>query len=335
MTAHHDGFMFEERDDGWVLEAYAGEQPEVVVPAQVDGKPVVLIAARAFEGNRTMESLEVPASVSFIGNYAFASCQVLERAVIHARVEALNLGTFWNCPALADVQLPEGLLALNDGVFRNCPSLSSVDIPPSVTFVGDSVFRDCTGLASAILDGSIQTIERSAFRGCSNLATVAISSTLSYLGTRVFQECPKLESVALLGDNPDATITAFANHGFTYLIADYAVDRDVLSFDEAKKLLTTSKKDPERTFAARVLAAHPQRLHEVFSKQALARALAQAGRTSELRVLEEEGMLSEGALQAGIDAANAAGHTATAAYLLDVLARTQGQAAAAPSSLRL
>ena len=336
MAIERDGFLLEERADGWALEGYEGNQVDLVIPEDIEGKPVVLIAARAFEGNRSVESIDVPESVTFIGNYAFASCPELQRACIRARIEALNLGTFWNCTALTDVQLPDSLKSLNDGVFRSCPSLPSVDVPKTVTFIGDSVFRECTGLTSAILDGQIQTIERSAYRGCTNLASVAISTTLTYLGTRVFQDCPALESVTLLGEHPEATLTAFRNHGFTYLVADNAVESGIVSFDEAKKLLNTSKNEAERVFAARVLVATPERLGEIFSKQLLARTLAGAGRTDELHVLEQEGMLSEAALQAGIQAAQDAGRTETAAYLLDVLACMQGNAPSASShSLRL
>ena len=337
MSTQHEAFLLEERPDGWTIAGYQGSDADVSIPASIDGAPVVLIAARAFEGNRSMQSLQVPESVTFIGNYAFASCPLLQRVEVQARIEALNLGTFWNCPALVDVHLPDSLRSINDGAFRTCTALESLDIPRSVTFIGDSVFRECSNLRSIILDGQVQTIERGAFRGCQNLSTVTVPTTLSYVGARAFQDCPLLHSVTLLGQDVDTTLTAFLNHGFIYLVADYAVGRDIVSFDEAKKLLN-SKIEAERIFAARVLVAHPERLSEIFSKQLLTRTLAQGGCIEELRVLVElDDYLSEAALQAGIEAANAAGQTATAAYLLDALGKQAGNSSeqTASSSLRL
>ena len=317
----HEGFCLERRDDGWIISAYEGDAVEVCIPEQMDGVPVVLIAARAFEGNPNIISIEVPSSVTFIGNYAFADCPSLVRARVAANVDALNLGTFWKCSALVDVELPSKLSVLGDGTFRDCTSLVSVELPTTITFVGDSVFRDCKALESAILDCPVETIQRNAFRDCPNLSVVALRDTVTYVGPRVFQGTPSLKSISILGSRPENVVSALRHHGMAYLVADYAIKGQLVSFDEAKKLLL-SKSMEDKVFAARVAAGYPDRLNEVSNKQTAARVLAEYGCTEELRVFEKSpGFLPPSNIQTCLDIATSAGHTETAAYLLDLLAR--------------
>ena len=321
MTTEHDGFQLEPRDDGWSITGYMGSTAHLSIPDCVEGNPITLIAVRAFEGNRNLVSVEIPASVTFVGNYAFAGCSSLERITHSGNVTTLNLGTFWNCASLTSVELPETLTTIGDGAFRCCGSLKSVDIPRSVTALGDSAFRECPSLSSLVLDGNIQSIERSAFRDCTQLTHFAVNHTLSYLGVRAFQNCPSLKSVTILGSPIDTTLAAFRNHSNTYLVADYAVQAHLLSFEEAKTLLT-SKFPPELLLAARVAASYPDRLAEIPSKQKLSVVLAENGCTEELQVLARtDGYLAPSALSKCIDAAQSAGHAATAAYLIDLLAQ--------------
>ncbi len=333
------GFAYEPSGDGWVVSGYTGKDRDVDIPARIDGKPVRLIASNAFAENATIASVRVPDTVTFIGNYAFSSCPSLEQAHIDASLEALNLGLFWNCPRLADVTLPEGLVNLGDGAFRDCTGLRTIEVPFTVQRIGDRAFSGCSSLETIMLPGACTTIERSAFRDCASLSSVSVHDTLAYVGPRAFQGCPHLDGIGIVGPNAQNAVAAFANHGMTYLVADYAIELDLMPFDEAKKLLNTGT-DEMRAFAARVATRHPERLSEIVSKQKMSRLLAKHGRTEELRVLEDvPRFLDPDTLKACIEDASEAGHAQTTAYLMDVLARTDDSGArntsATASSLKL
>ncbi len=315
------GLQLEPHDDGWLIRAYSGTQDDLHIPTEVDGLPVVMIAAKAFEDNRNLRSVDIPDSVTFIGNYAFWNCTALERVRVGRGITALNLGTFWGCTRLVRVELPDTLATVGDGAFRVCTSLTSIDLPESVTVLGDSCFRGSTALASIVIPAAVNTVFRSAFRDCSGLSTVIMHGNVEYVGPRAFQGCPLLERITLLGDNLDVTMNAMRNYSLMCFVADEAIERGMLPFDEAKKLLN-SESDRERNLAARAMAACPDRLGEVATKLALTRTLAEAGRTEELHEFEgRPGYFSKPALLKCIDAANAGGHTETAAYLLDLVAR--------------
>lgn len=50
-----------------ITRTWADLPDEAVIPAEIDGKPVTCIAAGAFDSCRTMRSISIPESVSFIG----------------------------------------------------------------------------------------------------------------------------------------------------------------------------------------------------------------------------------------------------------------------------
>ena len=327
-----EGLKFERLDEGWKVAGYEDIDKSVDIPAEVDGVPVTMVGAHAFEDACGLEHISIPESVTFVGNYAFWGCTSLTQVDIPHSLTVLNLGTFRGCTALAHVTVPDSMELLGDGVFQGCTALVSVDIPDSVVEVGDSCFRDCTGLETIVLPASVHKISRSAFRNCERLSRVVIPGKVEYVGPRAFQGCPTLETITVAGDDIDVTLNAFRNYSLMCFIIDLAVEHQMLPFDEAKTLLN-SKSQRERVLAACVVASYPDRVGEIATKLALTRTLAEAGRTEELRVFEgKPGYLSKPAIQKCIDAANANARTETAAYLLDLLARLDGAAPRARTS---
>ena len=325
-TMTFEGLNLETCDGGWLIRSYDGEADELHIPAEVDGKPVVMIAAKAFEESNSLKSVEIPDSVTFIGNYAFWNCTGIERVRMGNGVRNLTLGTFMGCSSLVEAFLPESLETLGDGVFSKCALLPTQEIPQTVTALGDSCFRDCTAMTSIELPAAIKTVARNCFRGCTALSTVIMHGGIEYVGPRAFQECPSLESITFAERSIGTTMNAMRNYSLMCFVANEAIARGMLPFEEAKKLLS-SESSRERILAARAIASFPERFGEVPLKQKLTATLAEAGRTEELRAFEGvTGYFSKPALLKCIDAANAGGHTETAAYLLNLLAQLDGPA---------
>ena len=125
------------------------------------------IGAHAFEGASWLESLIVPASVSSIGEYAFAvySLQSIE---LRCRItsipsgmlsgtritefvipnEVVNIGdsAFENCSSIVSLTLPQGLESIGDKAFASMRSLETINIPSTVVSFGTDVFSDCDNL---------------------------------------------------------------------------------------------------------------------------------------------------------------------------------------------
>ena len=63
----------------WLLEEYTGDEKEVTVPAEIDGKEVRAVAHYAFKGNETIESIILPDTVEIMGYEAFYDCSESEK----------------------------------------------------------------------------------------------------------------------------------------------------------------------------------------------------------------------------------------------------------------
>lgn len=91
--------------------------------------------AFGFCGCRT---LEIPGSVSEIGNGAFGNAEKLESAVVREGVCCLGASVFAGCNAMTALQLPESLTVIGDYAFSFCQALPSLTIPGKVTVCGDA-----------------------------------------------------------------------------------------------------------------------------------------------------------------------------------------------------
>ena len=76
----------------------------------------------------SLTSIEIPNSVTSIGNYAF-----------------------WYCTGLTSVTIPNSVTSIGNYAFRDCTGLTSIEIPNSVTSIGYSAFSGCTGLTSVTI----------------------------------------------------------------------------------------------------------------------------------------------------------------------------------------
>lgn len=96
-----------ETDVGLAVTGCGGTAPKVEVPAEVDCKPVVEIAKKAFLSRKNIRELILPATIRKIGDWAFAYCGKLERVVLPGSVEEIGKAVFANCGMLHRVDCVE------------------------------------------------------------------------------------------------------------------------------------------------------------------------------------------------------------------------------------
>ena len=101
-----------------------------------------------------LTSIEIPNSVTSIGNYAFWSCTNLETVTLYNGLEIIGREAFEYCDNLTNINLPEGLQTIQSGAFAYGKKLKNVIIPSSVTSVGGGIngyagaFQGSIGLES-------------------------------------------------------------------------------------------------------------------------------------------------------------------------------------------
>lgn len=145
----------------------------IKIPSTYEGKPVTEIANYAFM-NSNISTLEMPSSITKIGDLAFENCKYLYKITLSSQLE--SIGTY---------------------CFSKCSELSEIKIPNSVTFIGESAFEQCNKLSYVKLSSKITTIEPGTFIGCSSLETIVFPESLTRIGGDAFHGCESLKQVEL------------------------------------------------------------------------------------------------------------------------------------------
>ena len=117
---------------------------ELIIPANIEGKPVTKIGEEAFRYCTGLTSITIPDSVTSIGDWAFSYCT-----------------------GLTSITIPDSVTSIGDYTFWGCDSLTSITIPDSVKFINGNAFDYCYSLTTATFLGDAPKIQDNAFGGSS------------------------------------------------------------------------------------------------------------------------------------------------------------------------
>ena len=156
---------------------------------------VTSIGDSAFVYCANLMSVKTQNSVTNIGNHAFANCTNLTSITIPESVTNLGDYAFWHCVSLTSIEIPNSVTSIGGWVFSGCTNLMSIIIPNSITEIKRGAFFNCTSLISVVIPESVTSIEGVVFAKCSNLKSVIIRDGVKSIGEQVFQDCTNLKSI--------------------------------------------------------------------------------------------------------------------------------------------
>jgi hypothetical protein len=208
-------YSLNENGTGTIV-AYAGDEADVVVPAELDGVKITHIGRGAFalpanfSGADNLTSVVLPEGLLEIGGGAFERRAKLTNAVIPKSVELIEFSAFGNCSALLSVEVnPEN------------PAYSSVDgvvfdkaekalfhypigkpekmytIPPWIEVIGDCAFVKAKNLTEVIIPEGVRVIGLRAFDEASNLQNIVIPSSVESIRENAFYGCASLTNISV------------------------------------------------------------------------------------------------------------------------------------------
>ena len=173
-----------------------------------------------FEAGSKLTRIESSASNDALGNTSaygvFHTCSSLESINIPSSVSHLGVGTFNNCASLKELVIPEdtrltslegyyyldanvlGASPVTGGLIEECWNLEKIVIPSKIKKIDKSAFMN-SGLRTITFAEGTQCSEIGdySFAGCPYLESIDIPSTVRTMGNSVFKNCTSLVSLDL------------------------------------------------------------------------------------------------------------------------------------------
>lgn len=192
---------------------------------------VTSIGNHAFYGCNGLTSVEFPSNLSSIGDWAFSNCSGLTSVDLPSSITKMGECVFYWCKNLSSVKLPSEITAISNSAFGGCISLKNIELPAGITSIGDNAFTGCSNLQNINLPSGINTIGSGAFWDCSNLTNVILPSALTSIGNIAFVNCSNLANVTL-----SSNITSIGSSAFSDCksLKNLTISKDVTSIKDIR-----------------------------------------------------------------------------------------------------
>lgn len=165
-------------ESSYICETYSGTLgDDVTIPATYNSKPVKAIAGWALSScdslknitiengitsieesafyNSSVTSIQIPNSVSSLGDDAFAACRQLKTVTFEAGIALASIPKrcFNYCDSLSTIAIPSGVTSLFLAAFENS-GVTSIVLPASLVLVDNSSFSYCGSLTTVFYEGT-------------------------------------------------------------------------------------------------------------------------------------------------------------------------------------
>lgn len=198
-----------------------------LVPNMLAGTEVTHVALPPYNlsiGNQAfalskIEEIEIPATVSGVGDYAFAGCVNLKKVTFGGLPARLGKGMFRNCTNLQTVDFKQGLNNVPEGTFYGCSSLEAM--PAGVETIGAEAFRN-SGVTVVDLRG-ITEVGEYAFADALRLTTVLSDGPVN-IGAGAFAGDVALESIPELSGTVGQAMAAASGNALTRWLKSPIID---------------------------------------------------------------------------------------------------------------
>ncbi|MBR1509625.1 MAG: leucine-rich repeat protein [Bacteroidales bacterium] len=98
----------------------------------------------------------------------------LEKIKLPASVTHIGDGAFAECGELISIKLPTGLLMIGKSAFIDCWQLERVSLPAATRIIGPQAFQGCINLYQVRLNKALEVIGEDAFDDCESLEKIIV-----------------------------------------------------------------------------------------------------------------------------------------------------------------
>lgn len=181
---------------------------------------VQLVGSGAFMGSN-LTTVDIPNSVTQIGNCAFLDCDKLVNITVSSENRHYSTldGVLFNkdktilicCPGgkRGKYRIPNGVQVIKESAFTFCSWLQDIEIPESVLSIEKDAFSACSRLENVLNLSHIIKIEEYTFAQCFRLKNVTIPNSVVSIADHAFEFCINLRNIVIPQSVTDLTLRAF------------------------------------------------------------------------------------------------------------------------------
>jgi hypothetical protein len=160
----------------------------------------------AFYSCTNFTALRIPNSVVRIGDGALCGLEELtsftldlpnsnflyQNGVLFNQNQTFLIVAFPKCLSGVTYTIPNTVTSIGILAFLGCDNLTDIAISSGVTNIGNGAFAGCAGLTNMTIPNSVITIGMYAFNGCAVLENITIPTSVTSIGDGAFENCPSL-----------------------------------------------------------------------------------------------------------------------------------------------
>ena len=192
-----------------------------------------------------LEKIEIPYTVTNIGEYACYNCKNLKDIKFSESVTEIGNYAFSMCNSLFSLEIPDSVIRMGNNVFSDCQYLSKIKLSKAITSIGYWAFGNCNALEQIEIPKSLETTEHNGlppqsgvFYNCNNLKTIIFEDGITKIPQCLFANCTGIEEMQI----PN-TVTSIGMYAFfacenlrNIEIADTVTNIDEYAFGNCNKL---------------------------------------------------------------------------------------------------
>lgn len=167
-----DGVIFSKDKKCLVFYPCGKQDPIYKIP-----EGTVKIAREAFSGQRYLQEVWMPDTVTTIGMSAFCYCTALQKVLFSENIR----------------EIPDSSAYQNGGVFQGCRDLCEVKLPAKLQYLGSFAFYG-SGLEKVVIGEELRQIGEYAFSECDKLNHIRLPQSLERLGKGALRRIKSIEA---------------------------------------------------------------------------------------------------------------------------------------------
>ena len=153
----------------------------------------------------SVQNLTLPSTLKRLERCALAGCS-MQSIEIPGGITYIGDSAFYGCDELKAIKWPKEIERIGDGMFNNCKAMTSCEIPPTVTSIGAGAFFNCGDVRKAtpiVLPDGLISIGEDAFFHSPLANGVQVPASVEFIGERAFSQ---EQSISLASGNRHYTL---------------------------------------------------------------------------------------------------------------------------------